>query len=135
MNLELRHLRYFVSVAEELHFGRAAKRLHISQPPLSMQIRALEEIVGAQLLLRTQRKVELTKAGEAFLREARQILERAAGAVLAAHFNAVGGHIGVACKFAALATLFALTTFRAVASFGAITGCTLVALLAFTALR
>ena len=84
MNLELRHLRYFVSVAEELHFGRAAKRLHISQPPLSMQIRALEEIVGAQLLLRTQRKVELTKAGEAFLREARQILERAAGAVLAA---------------------------------------------------
>jgi DNA-binding transcriptional LysR family regulator len=84
MNIELRHFRYFVAVAEELHFGRAARRLHISQPPLSTQIRALEDLVGAQLLNRTQRKVELTKAGEALLREARQVLERAAGAVLAA---------------------------------------------------
>lgn len=80
--MELRHLRYFVTVAEELHFGRAARKLHISQPPLSMQIRSLEEELGVTLLNRNQRHVALTHAGNAFLGEARHILARLDQAVL-----------------------------------------------------
>ena len=88
--MELRHLRYFVTVAEELHFGRAARRLHLSQPPLSMQIKSLEQEIGTPLLLRTQRRVELTPAGAAFLREARDILQRVGSATEAARRAARG---------------------------------------------
>jgi DNA-binding transcriptional LysR family regulator len=81
MDFELRHLRYFVSVAEELHFGRAARKLGVSQPPLSRQIVDLERAVGAQLLERTRRTVSLTNAGAAFLVDASAILRRAEDAV------------------------------------------------------
>ena len=87
---DVRHLRYFVAVAEERHFGRAAARLHVTTPPLSQRIRELEEDLGVRLFERTSRKVTLTPAGERLLVEARDVL-RAMD-----RFDAVGAELATA---------------------------------------
>jgi DNA-binding transcriptional LysR family regulator len=97
--MELRHLRYFVAVAEERHFGRAAERLHMAQPPLSQQIRQLEAELGVTLLTRTTRRVELTDAGAAYLENAREILDAVDDAAVEAQRVAQGlvGRLAIGC--------------------------------------
>jgi len=90
-------MRYFIAVAEELHFGRAAEKLYMAQPPLSQQIRSLENQMGVELFSRTKRRVQLTEAGAVFLEQARKTLAQADMAVRAAQLTAEGkrGHIEV----------------------------------------
>ncbi len=96
--MELRHLRYFVAVAEAENVSRAALKLHVSQPPLSRQIRDLEDELGFLLLKRTAKSVSLTEAGRTFLNEARAVLQRADEGVKKARAVATAGetdlHVG-----------------------------------------
>jgi len=92
--VELRHVRYFIAVAEHLNFRKAAEHLHIAQPPLSRQVRQLEEDLGVVLLVRSKRGVELTKAGHAFLEQARKLIVQAGHATEAAR-HAQKGESGI----------------------------------------
>ncbi|MFL3867907.1 LysR family transcriptional regulator [Streptomyces griseobrunneus] len=98
--MELRHLDAFLAVAEELHFGRAAKRLQMAQPPLSQQIRQLERELGVQLFHRNTRSVRLTSAGESFLDPVRTVLDDLDTAVRAARSAGKGEYGRVAIGFA-----------------------------------
>ncbi|MDL4818394.1 LysR family transcriptional regulator [Actinomadura opuntiae] len=95
--MELRHLRYFVAVAEELHYGRAAQRLHVAQPGLSQQIKAFERELGAELFARNRRGVALTEAGAALLPAARDVLARAdaAAELVRRHASGEAGRLTV----------------------------------------
>jgi DNA-binding transcriptional LysR family regulator len=107
--MEIRHLRYFIAVAEELSFTRAAERLHMAQPPLSIQIRALEQEIGARLFDRDQRHVHLTQAGRHLIGRARDILaavEEAKAEVRCAELGEIGSlHLGYASSAMFTSTL------------------------------
>ena len=115
--MELRHLRYFIGVAEEENVSRAALKLHVSQPALSRQIRDLEDELGFLLLERSARSVRLTDAGRAFLSEARAVLQRVEDAVQVARVIATGGsgelHVGYAPSLTARILPQTLRAFQA----------------------
>jgi DNA-binding transcriptional LysR family regulator len=115
--MELRHLRYFIGVAEEENVSRAALKLHVSQPALSRQIRDLEEELGFSLFERSAKSVRLTQAGRAFLTEARAVLQRAEHAVTVARAIATGGggelHVGYAPSLTARILPATLRAFQA----------------------
>ena len=102
--MEFRQLRYFVTVAQELHFGKAAERLQITQPALSKQIRVLETELAIELFIRTKRTVKLTKAGEVFLEQAQQLLQQAERAIKLAKRTALGEVGRLTIGFTATAT-------------------------------
>lgn len=102
--MEFRQLRYFVTVAQELHFGRAAERLDITQPALSKQIRVLETNIGIKLFSRTKRSVELTPAGKVFLTETKKLLKQGEKAIAKAQRTAKGETGKITIGFTATAT-------------------------------
>lgn len=102
--MEIRQLKLFIAVAEELHFGRAALRLHIAQPPLSQQIKQLERELGVRLFERTTRAVNLTSAGEALLIQAKRVIAAVAEAELATRAGGLGKYGRVRVGFAGAAT-------------------------------
>jgi DNA-binding transcriptional LysR family regulator len=108
--MELRHLKYFIAVAEELHFAKAANRLHLAQPSLSKQIRLLEEELGFPLFYRTKQKVELLDAGHIFLDEARRILRQTENAVESARRTHAGQSGRLLIGYSASATFEVLPT-------------------------
>ncbi len=112
--MELRRLRYFVAVAEELHFRRAAAKLHLAQPALSQQVRKLELELGVDLLLRTKRDVSLTPAGQALLVEARRLLRHADEAARAAREaqDGISGRLRIGHLADSLPTLVPRTILR-----------------------
>jgi DNA-binding transcriptional LysR family regulator len=110
MNVELRQLRYFVAVAEEMHFGRAARRLHMTQPPLSQAIQALEAQLGTPLFSRTRRSVALTAAGQTLLPEVQRLLQQVEGLANLAQSAAAGESGRLSIAFVPMADYSVLPT-------------------------
>jgi DNA-binding transcriptional LysR family regulator len=111
--MELRHFRYVIAVAEELNFGRAAERLNMSQPPLSHQIRLLEEELGVKLFDRTKRRVQLTEAGARLVEEARKVLAQVDRAAKVTSRTTKGelGHLAVGMSWERTVMVEALRIF------------------------